>query len=355
MRLVLHKKYIMQRTILIIALAVFSFGAFAQDKKEVKTQVKVENNDGKIQLKIEKDVDGKSVTIDKTYNSVEEMKNDPDLEGINLHLFDAGNNKEMTFFSEDGEDGDHKVNVIVELDSDADGNFSKESNNSFVFKSDGKEGDELHEIKVWVDEDGVKHIAKNGEEIELGEDNTWTDKDGKVHEINKSGGNVMIFSGDEMKEIESADGATFDFKFSTDDGEEGEHKVVVFSSSDSDDSNQGTYTVKVIEHIKIHLKEVEEDEFSSFEGIDAKSLKMDELNYFPNPNEGKFTLQFKADKRPTEIKITSLEGKEIYAESLNSFEGTYQNEIDLSAQKRGIYLLQIIQGNKATNKKIVIE
>jgi len=345
----------MQRTILIIALSVFSLGAFAQTKTDVKTKVKVENTDGKIHLIIEKEIDGKTTTIDKTYNTVEEMKNDPELEGINLHLFDADNNKEMSFFSEDSEEGDHKMNVIVEFDGDSEGEFSKDASHSFIFNSDGKEGDELHEIKVWTDEDGVKHMTKNGEDVELGESNSWTDKDGKEFTIKKSDGNIMIMSGDELKELKSDDGATIDFKFSTDDAEEGEQKVIMIKSSDGDGGKHETYTVKIIEHIKIHLQEVEENEFSSFEGIDAKSLKMDELNYYPNPNEGKFTLQFKADKRPTEIKITSLEGKEIYAESLNNFEGTYQNEIDLSSQKRGIYLLQIIQGNKATNKKIVIE
>lgn len=344
----------MQRTILILALSVFSFGAFAQTKTAVKTQVKVENTDGKIHLKIEKEVDGETITIDKTYNSVEEMKNDPDLEGINLHMF-GGDSNNMVFFSEDGKTGDHKMNVMIEFMDDSEGDFSKDSGHSFMFKFDGKEGDKLREIKVWTDKDGVKHMTKNGEEIELGEDNSWTDKDGHEFSVKKSDGKIMIFSGDDLHEFESSDGATFDFKFSTDDAEDGEHKVIIFKSTGGDDSKHETITVKIVEHIKLHLQEVEENEFSSIDGINAKSLKMDELNYYPNPNDGKFTLQFKADKRPTEIKITGLDGKEIYAESLKGFEGTYQNEIDLSSQKRGIYLLQIIQGNKAINKKIVIE
>ena len=306
----------MRRTILIIALSVLSLGAFAQTKTEVKTQVKVENTDGKIHLIIDKVVDGKTTTIDKTYNSVEEMKNDPELEGINLHLLDAKNNKEMVFFSEDGEEGDHKMNVIVELDSDSDADISKGSSHSFMFKSDDTEGEGLHEIKVWTDKDGVKHMTKNGKEVELGEGNSWTDEDGTDFTIKKSEVNIMILSGADVKELKSTDGKTFEYKFSTDDAKDGEHKVVMFESSEGDGSDHETFSIKIIEHIKLHLQEVEENEFSSIAGIDAKSLKMDELNYYPNPNEGKFTLQFKADKRPTEIKITSLEGKEIYAETL---------------------------------------
>ena len=345
----------MRRIIPVIILSVFSLGVYAQTKTEVKTQVKVEKTNDKIHLKIEKIVDGKTTIIDKTYNSVEEMKNDPELEGINLHFFDGGDNKDMVFISKDGEEGEHKVNVIVEMKGDSDGEFSDDSDHSFVFKSDGNDDGELHEIKVWVDEDGVKHISKNGEEVELGEGNSWTDKEGNEFTIKKTDGNIMILSDDDLTEFKSDDGVVYDFKFSTDDAEDGEHKVIMFKSSAGDDSMHETITIKVVEHIKIHLKDVEENEFSSFDGIDAKALKMDELNYYPNPNSGKFTLQFKADNRPTEIKITGLDGKEIYSESLQGFAGTYQNEIDLSTQKKGIYLLQIIQGNKATNKKIVIE
>ena len=346
----------MKKTILLIVISSLSLGVFAQTKTEVKTDVQLENTDGKYHIKIKKEVDGKITTIDKIYNSLEEMKNDPELEGINLHIFDADNNKQMVFIKEDGEEGEHDVNVIVELDGDSDLHKSDGSNHSFVFKSDGEDGETIvHDIKVSIDEDGVKHIIKDGEEIEVGEGNSWTDKEGKVYDIKKSDGNIMILSGDDLHESKSTDGKTIEYKFSTDDAEGGEHKVIVFKSADGDDVKHETITVKVVEHINIHLKEVDTDEFNNIEGIDAKALKMDELNYYPNPNSGKFTLQFKADERPTEVRITGLDGKEVYSENLSGFNGTYQKEIDLSLQKRGVYLLQIIQGKKATNKKIVIE
>jgi len=339
----------MRRIQLLIALTIFSFVAIAQ----TKTNVKVENTNGTIHLKIEKVVDGKTTTIDKIYNSLEEMKNDPELEGINLHIFNKGDN-EMVFFEKEGEEGDHKINVVIDIDADGDHDFSKESGHSFMFRSDLDDGEKLHDIKVWVDEDGIKHISRNGEEIEVGEVNSWTDKEGNEFIIEKLDGKVMIMLDGDVKEFKNHDGAVFEFKFDTDDAHDGEHKVMMFKSKNGDGEHE-TVSVKLVEHIIIHLKEVEANEFASIDGINAKNLKMDDLNYYPNPNSGKFTLQFTADKRPTEIKITSLDGKEIYSEKLSSFEGSYQNEIDLSGQKRGIYLLQIIQGNKASNKKIIIE
>jgi len=346
------QKKVMRSIRILFALTMFSFGAMAQNKANVK----VENTNGTYHIKIEKEVDGKKTTIDKIYNSLEEMKNDPELEEINLRFFDNGDN-EMVFFEKEGQEGNHKINVIIDVDPDLDHDFSMESGHSFMFKSDGSDGEKLHDIKVWVDEDGETHIMKNGEEIE---GNKWIDKDGEEYDISKSEGKVMIFSKDGTTEFDTSGEGHANFYFSTDGEKDGKHeRVMVFKSSDvikdGDGNEQMKIAVKVITELKLHFEEVAENEFNSMAGINAKTLKMEELNYYPNPNSGKFTLQFNADKRPTEIKITNLNGKEIYSEKLSSFEGSYQNEIDLSGQKRGIYLLQIIQGNKATNKKIVIE
>ena len=396
----------MKKTILIVALAIFTIGAFAQDKIEVKvkTEVKVENNDGKYHLKIVKDVDGEKTTIDKTYNSVEEMKNDPDLEGIKLDILDGKG--DMVFFSDDGEKGEHKIKIMVDSDSDVhfgesgfkkmefiseDGDSVKvqeikvwvdEDGHKHVMKNgveldqdkvntwtmkDGEKGEamfftsgdgnmEKQEIKVWIDEDGEKHIMKNGVEVDMDEANTWTNKEGSVMKVEKADGRVMIISGDKVTDFKTEDGEDVDLHFIGEESEDGKkHKVMIIESAESSDDGEKRITVKVIEHITIHVEEVKENEFSDVANINAKVLKTDDLNYYPNPNSGKFSLEFKASKRPTEVKITSLEGKTVYAEELQSFEGTYQNEIDLSSQKRGIYLLQIIQGSKAINKKIVIE
>jgi type IX secretion system substrate protein len=340
----------MRKIQLLILLSIFSFAAIAQS--EGKQKINFEKTDGKIHLKIEKEVDGKTTIIEKTYNSLEEMKNDPELKGMDLHIFDKAGG-EMAFFGEEGEEGLHEMKVMVKVDGDSD--QTEDGKHTFVFKSDGEETDDLHDINVWIDEDGTKHITKNGEEINLSSGSTWTDKEGNEFTIKNTDGKVMILSDEDLTEFTSEDGKTFEFKFSSDDVEDGDHKVMMYSSSNDDDVKHKTITVEVMARIKIHVEDVQGDEFSKFDGIDAKSLKMDELNYYPNPNSGKFTLQFKADKRPTEIRITSLEGKEIYAESLSGFEGTYQNDIDLSGQKQGIYLLQILQGKKAINKKIVIE
>lgn len=296
----------MRKNLLLFALFIMYSGAIAQ----TTTDVDVEATDGKYHIKVTKEADGKKTTIDKTYNSLEEMKNDPDLKGIDMHIFDS---EGMAFINENGSENG-KVKVVVESEGDEKAT-TKESTNVFVFKSKGSDDKEIHDIEVKIDEDGTKHVYKDGEEI-------------------------VVAEGDE--EIKAIDGKNSTYEITIDESEDGEDIT-------------RNVIVKVVGSSNIHVEDVEKNDFSEIPGIDAKKLKLDEFNYYPNPSNGKFTLQFKADKRPTEVKVMGVDGKTVYLESIQSFEGTYNNEIDLSKQKKGIYLLQILQGNKAVNKKIVIE
>jgi hypothetical protein len=80
-------------------------------------------------------------------------------------------------------------------------------------------------------------------------------------------------------------------------------------------------------------------------------LKSDEIHFYPNPNSGKFNLDFSlAERADTEVKILNADGKIIYAETLKDFTGKYNKEIDISKNPRGIYFVRIAQGDNAQLK-----
>ncbi|OWY21365.1 PDZ domain-containing protein [Sphingobacteriales bacterium UPWRP_1] len=86
------------------------------------------------------------------------------------------------------------------------------------------------------------------------------------------------------------------------------------------------------------------------------ALKLTDLSFYPNPNQGKFTLNFAvAETAPTLLRITDLSGKEIYTEDLGNFSGAYSKQIDISENAEGIYLLQIVQGDKVLVKKLLLQ
>ena len=93
------------------------------------------------------------------------------------------------------------------------------------------------------------------------------------------------------------------------------------------------------------------EKVSSFE---KESLR--HLRYYPNPNHGKFDLDFYLNTEgDTDVRIFDPNGKEVFHESLKKFSGEYSNQIDISDKGKGNYLLKIIQGDKSISKKIIVE
>lgn len=387
-------------TTLLILLSLISYS-------QTKVQLEIENENGKEQykLKLEREVDGKTVITEKTYSSKEEMKNDPDLKDMDLHFIDGHG---TSFKSKDG-------NVLIEIDEEAEG-----GDHIMMFVTEG-EGENV-EMKVWTDEDGKTHVIKNGVEVDMDElhkegdhnimffseeDEGETkieviiDEDGTKHitkngkeisleEIEKSGDNIFILKAgaDDMKFIEEkmevevtveedgthrvkVNGEEVDYeeweksnkmhKGSktlewVEEGEDGKHiKKEVIIIKQVGKGHEGVNVELIVDHIVLHLEEINEEDEKAFSIDNNKELKLDEFNFYPNPSNGTFQLRFQGKERPTSVRVTDINGKEMYTEDLQNFGGTYDREINLSGLKKGIYLLQVVQGSKAINKKIVIE
>lgn len=317
----------MKKIIVLAFLAFFSLGVLAQESKI----------NGKIHLTIEKFIDGKKTVIDKKYDSIEEMKNDPELDGMDLEIFDDGEHKFV--FKEGDDEGEMDINVMVEIDEDSDVDISKELEHVIFMESDS---DDKTDIKVWIDEDGKKHIWKNGEEVdsvdwEDMEDHAFEFKtdDGKMIIITKNGKRNVIHEGHDGDDVE-----IYKLKKKGDQKEEKEVKKVKVMVSDGN---------------TFHIKELHENNFEDISMYEGEKLELKDISYYPDLDEGKFKLLFKGDSNPTEIKLYDAGGELAYSEKLDNFKGKYSKEIDISGKKKGIYLLQIIQGDKAFNKKIVLD
>ncbi len=82
-------------------------------------------------------------------------------------------------------------------------------------------------------------------------------------------------------------------------------------------------------------------------------LELSNWNIFPNPTYGKFFLRFNGDSVPTTIRVIDSNGKEIYKENINNFDGTYNKKIDLKAAP-GTLFVQVQQGDKMVTEKIIL-
>lgn len=107
------------------------------------------------------------------------------------------------------------------------------------------------------------------------------------------------------------------------------------------------------------LNKEEEAEFNKVNPnnkLKTTDLELESFEFFPNPSEGIFNLGFEVDKRADiEVNIYSLSGKVVYNKTFENFKGDFDEAIDLQNNESGSYILEIIQGDKRTNKKLVIK
>ena len=84
--------------------------------------------------------------------------------------------------------------------------------------------------------------------------------------------------------------------------------------------------------------------------------QLTEINIYPNPNTGSFTLSFTAlQGNEAEIKVLDVLGKTVYYEKSIITQNEYFKEIELGKITTGIYIVQVKEGEKQLYKKLIIE
>lgn len=134
-------------------------------------------------------------------------------------------------------------------------------------------------------------------------------------------------------------------------------KVVTINSTDKGDGKKELKKIVIIKTVKF-IEPTEEDQkmLEKQTGINDQKLKLDQMNFYPNPNTGKFNLAFDLrDKGDTEINVLNVEGKAVYHEKLKDFTGHYDHEINISSQPKGVYFVKVIQGAHSYVKKMMVE
>lgn len=84
------------------------------------------------------------------------------------------------------------------------------------------------------------------------------------------------------------------------------------------------------------------------------SLKVEQWKAYPNPAFGTLNVQFQAEAVPTTVSLIGNDGRSVYRETMNRFDGYYNQQIDLSDITPGNYYLQIRQGERFVTEKIVV-
>ena len=90
-------------------------------------------------------------------------------------------------------------------------------------------------------------------------------------------------------------------------------------------------------------------------GIGEQSQEQ-KISVYPNPTSDLLTILFENKHSKTlEVKLVSADGKLIFIDQNNSFTGTYNKNISLNNNARGIYFLQIISDKQVSIQKVILE
>jgi hypothetical protein len=91
-------------------------------------------------------------------------------------------------------------------------------------------------------------------------------------------------------------------------------------------------------------------------GID-KLNGITEFDMFPNPNNGKFRLQFTSNNKPEDviITVTNVTGQQIEQFAFRHNGGLFSKEMDMSNHTAGVYFVEIKAGDEVAKKKLIIK
>lgn len=89
--------------------------------------------------------------------------------------------------------------------------------------------------------------------------------------------------------------------------------------------------------------------------LGSSNFEFQDFALFPNPNKGSFTVKFLSDtSNKIDINVHDISGRQVYNNSFSN-NGTFNQNIDLNNVQKGIYLVSILDGDKKTVKRIIVE
>ena len=91
------------------------------------------------------------------------------------------------------------------------------------------------------------------------------------------------------------------------------------------------------------------------QGIEFTELDKN-ISIYPNPTSGEFSIDFNDTwEGDVDCKITDIFGRSIYSNILDNKSSNSSHRIDITESNNGVYIIQLVQGEKKTMKKIIKE
>ncbi len=328
-------------TTLAIAFILFSATiAFAQTRS-----ISVNNDDGKVHIKITKTDKGKTVQIDTTFDATDDMDLEKivnDLSGDNNYKHHQySNNTNRTHVYSNSGSGKNRKKIVMKMDIPEMTDAEKEKLHKELKESMKDLKENLEEMK-----ESLQGLHIEFDDFDDKDFHFNFDMDTDAFKNFKGNKYAYSYSFDSDDEIDSLDDDNHVIIMGTDD----ENPPVLEKTIKSKNGNKVFIYKRSANSEKGKTSKISGEENNKV-GIPG----LHELLYFPNPTDGKFTIKFDYEKKgDITVKVMDNNSKEIFSDKLKNFTGEYSKEIDLSGKSKGNYIVKIIAGDKSITKKIVL-
>ncbi len=337
----------MKIKLLTCALLLASFALMAQEKKKATVHIKkVENING-----VEKVTDTTYTTDD-----VSGFKYSYSDDKIITEDIRNENGKEVRTIMIDDHNGKGEPTIKVHTgDPKKDAQIEKE------LREAHKKGDKKSKVIV-MDENG-KTTTKviEGVDMEKALQEAHKALQEAEKELKNSNKQIkrsekeMLASEEAMKEAEKA---LLEAEKEMQKNGEGKHmkKVIIVNDEESNDGKGGKTITRIV-MLNMNITDASDEDVKRLgAGSVDNKVEVDNMKLYPNPNDGKFNLNFNLkNKGDVEVTVYNVEGKQVYNEKIPNFEGEYNKPIDISRNAKGIYFVKIQQGKHTQVKKISLD
>lgn len=85
-----------------------------------------------------------------------------------------------------------------------------------------------------------------------------------------------------------------------------------------------------------------------------RKLSLRSFKAYPNPTQGQVTVAFSGESAPTIVTLFDVNGRQLFREELNAFDGNYIQQFDLSEYAKGAVVIRVQQGEKVYSEQIIV-
>ena len=90
--------------------------------------------------------------------------------------------------------------------------------------------------------------------------------------------------------------------------------------------------------------------------VSIEDLGLTNIKIYPNPSSDIFNIDFVSNTpQDFNVKVFNILGEEVFKDYLHQFSGRYIQQVDLTHQSQGIYLLELATDSGIINQKLILQ